>query len=384
MKSFENHALAPHTTLGIGGAARRYVEPCSRDELISAIENARKAGLPFFVLGGGSNTLIDDDGYEGVVIHLDMKGVSWSEDNRRTLVTAEAGAAFDDVVAESCKKGLGGIESLSGIPGTVGGALVQNIGAYGQELADVFVSAEVLDTDSMEVLTLSRNELKFAYRSTSLKCPQNQKIVLSVTLRLTPFDADDAVRVALEHGFKKIAVVPPKTACDMRERILETRRAKGMCYEAGDIDTHSVGSFFVNPVVSQEEASRLKGRETFLKSNVITSRIAIPTFPAEGGGVKLSAAWLIEQSGFTRGYRYQDAALSSKHCLAIINPGQATSASIIALANAIAQTVLMQFHVKLNPEIIYLAPQGVTPLPLKLDTEKDLSAALKKSALFHG
>jgi len=383
MQTYENHVLASHTTLGIGGPAKRYVEPESREELIEVLKSAKAENLPIFVLGSGSNTLIDDAGFSGVVIHLGMKNVSWEEAGRRTRVTIEAGALFDDVVAESCKRDLGGIESLSGIPGTAGGALVQNIGAYGQELSEVFVSAEVLDIESLSVVTLSKSDLEFAYRSTRLKTAENGLIVLSVTLSLSAFDADEAVKVALTHGFKKIALVPPKTASDMRRRVIETRKSKGMCYDPDDVDSHSVGSFFVNPVVSPEEASRLKGRDSFLVSNVVTSRNTMPTYPAENG-VKLSAAWLIEQSGFTKSYRHQNAALSSKHCLAIINPGKATSGDVISLANKIAQTVMVEFHVKLSPEIIYLSQNGVVPLPINLDSEKFFADAVRKSQTFHG
>ncbi len=383
MQTYENHELAPHTTLGIGGAAKRYVEPESREALLEALQTAKNENLPIFVLGSGSNTLIDDDGFSGMVIHLGMKSVSWEEAGRRTRVTIEAGAIFDEVVAESCARDLGGIESLSGIPGTAGGALVQNIGAYGQELSEVFVSAEVLDIESLSVFTLSKTDLEFAYRSTRLKTPENNLIVLSVTLALTAFDADEAVKVALSHGFKKIALVPPKTASDMRRRVLETRQSKGMCYDPEDVDSHSVGSFFVNPVVTHEEASRLKGRESFLVSNVVNSRNTMPTYPAENG-VKLSAAWLIEQSGFTKSYRYQNAALSSKHCLAIINPGKACSKDVIGLANKIAQTVMVEFHVKLTPEIVYLSKNGITPLPINLDSEKFFADAVRKSQTYHG
>ncbi len=379
MNVFENHPLAPHTTLHIGGKAKRYVEPQTRDELVQAVQMAHENEWPIFFLGGGSNTLIHDDGFDGLVIHLTNKGIEFTEDGQNTRVKIQAGEIFDDVVAATCAKNLGGIESLSGIPGSAGGAAVQNIGAYGQELSETFLEAEAFDTDTMTFATLSRSEMHYAYRHSALKSPNNHKLIVSVTLRLANFDPEKAVAVANEHGFKKIALMPPKTASDMRRRVLETRRTKGMCYDDNDVDTHSVGSFFVNPVVSQNEATRINSQQLIAMTNMSNDKKVMPMYPAEGG-VKLSAAWLIEQAGFSRGYRFEKAALSSKHCLALINPGDASAKNIVNLATRIAQTVFIKYRVELNPEIVYLTPDGITPLKFNFDISK-LASNVQNSAM---
>ncbi len=362
MLILENHRLSPYTTLGIGGEARYFASPNSCEELAEAIRYAHDNELRVFILGGGSNTLISDDGFDGLVIHPAMREISWEEADSegRILVHAAAGASFDDVVSEAVKRNLGGIESLSGIPGTAGGAVVQNIGAYGQELADTFVEAEAIDLESGDKIVLKKSDMAFGYRTTALKCATNTRIIVRITLSLRPFDPDLATRVATEHGFAKLALVPPKTAADMRRKILETRRSKGMCYDANDVDTHSVGSFFVNPVVSQNDATRLNS------AHIISNGKSIPMFPVDDG-VKLSAAWLIEQAGFSRGYHCDGAALSSRHCLAIINPGNAGSGNVIALANRLARTVAFKYQVRLVPEIVYLTRSGIAPIPLDFE-----------------
>lgn len=358
----ENHRLAPYTTLGIGGMARYFAAPQTDEALAEAIQYGRDNALPIFILGGGSNTLISDDGFDGLVIHPAMQDVVWenADADGTVIVRASAGVIFDALSHEAAQKNLGGIESLSGIPGTVGGAAVQNIGAYGQELADTFVEAEAIDLVSGDRIVLTHKDMRFGYRTTALKSADNTRLVVRVALRLRPFDPENATRVAVEHGFSKLTHVPPKTASDMRRRVLETRRKKGMCYDVQDVDTHSVGSFFVNPVVSQDDASRIQS------AHIIHGGQSIPMFPV-ANGVKLSAAWLIEQAGFSRGYRCDGAALSSRHCLAIINPGDAGSDNIIRLANRLARTVAFKYQIRLSPEVVYLAPDGISPLPLDFD-----------------
>ena len=358
----ENHRLSPYTTLGIGGKARYFASPSTKDELAEILRFAHDNELRCFILGGGSNTLISDDGFDGIVIHPVMKDVTWETPDADGYVNVhvDAGCTFDDVVSEAVKRDLAGIESMSGIPGSMGGAAVQNIGAYGQELADVFVEAEVVDLVTGETGVIKKADMAFGYRTTALKNAENTRLVVRVSLRLAPFDVDRAVRIAAEHGFAKLTLVPPKSAADMRRRVLETRRSKGMCYDVDDKDTHSVGSFFVNPVVSQNEASRINA------AHIQRHGKSMPMFSVEGG-VKLSAAWLIEQAGFSRGYSCDGAALSTRHCLAIINPGNAKSINVIALANRLARTVAFKFKVRLSPEVIYLTRTGIEPMPLDFD-----------------
>ncbi|MCL2325225.1 MAG: UDP-N-acetylmuramate dehydrogenase [Proteobacteria bacterium] len=352
--------LAEYTTLGIGGNARCFAEPATTDELLEALQYAKDEKLAVFILGGGSNLLIDSAGFDGLVIRPCMADAVWTtQANGCVHVSIGAGANFDDVVAMSCDKNLGGIEALSGIPGTAGGAAVQNIGAYGQEIADCFVSAQAIDCDSLEIVSLCRQDMAFGYRQTALKHASNRLVIVSITLELNPFDAQKASEACIAHGFKKLAATPPASARDLRERILETRRAKGMCYDKDVVDSHGVGSFFVNPVVSQGEATRINSAymQRFRKS--------VPTYQV-ADGIKLSAAWLIEEAGFSKGYIHKGAGISGLHSLAIINRQGATSTDVIELAQLIAKTVFRTFNIALEAEVIYLSRQGIAPLPLDL------------------
>ena len=355
----ENMPLARLTTFGIGGKARKYAAPASVDDLIEALTLAKSENAPVFILGAGSNTLINDDGFNGYVIHPMMQGVEYqTEADGSTLVTIEAGALFDEVVIESCRRNLGGIESLSGIPGSAGGSLVQNIGAYGQEISECFVKAKAVRLDDLEICELTAADMAFAYRSTSLKAAAPSHIILSFSLRLHPYDADAAAERCSAHGFRQIALHKPQNAMALRELVIETRRSKAMCYDAADFNTHGVGSFFVNPIVSSEDAQR------FNAASAIKYQKSIPSFPTEDGRVKLSAAWLIEKSGFNKGYCYKGASLSEKHCLAIVNRQNATAADIIEFANGIASYVYMAFRVELKPEVVYLGQNAIIPLPI--------------------
>ena len=352
MRIYENHALAPYTTMGIGGNARRFIEAESADDIVEALSMAEAENAPVFVLGAGSNLLICDAGFDGYVIHPVFKDAEWMEqEDGSVFVRIDAGAMFDDIAAESCRRNLGGIEALSGIPGSTGGSLVQNIGAYGQEISEVFISADAVDRKNRETVTLSTDDMKFAYRHTALKTHENPYIVTSVTIRLMPFDVDKAVERSAKHGFPRIAAHRPESASALRELVLETRRKKGMCYDENDVNTHSVGSFFVNPVLSEKDAQRHNA------ANIIKNQKPMPCFPFEGG-VKLSAAWLIEQSEFNRGFIHKGAALSALHCLAIVNRDHASCTDVLELAHIVIKGVFKHFRIELKPEVIYLGEHG--------------------------
>ena len=355
----EHYPLARLTTFGIGGIARKYAAPQSAESLIDVLTLAKSENAPVFILGAGSNTLINDEGFEGYVIHPAMKSVEWKEHaDGSVLVTIDAGASFDDVVCESCRRNLGGIESLSGIPGSAGGSLVQNIGAYGQEISESFVRARAIRLDNLEICDMSREDMAFSYRHTSLKTASPSHVIVSVTLRLQPYDVDAASERCIAHGFKQIALRRPQTAMALRELVIETRRSKAMCYDPADYNTHGVGSFFVNPTVSNEDAQRLNA------ASAIRYQKSIPCYPTDDGRMKLSAAWLIEKAGFNKGYCYKGVSLSEKHCLAIVNRKNATAADIIEFANGIASYVYMAFRIELQPEVVYLAQNSVAPLPI--------------------
>ena len=378
MRIVENEPLAQHTTMAIGGKAAKYVEAESLQDLIDALALAHGESMPVFILGAGSNTLIHDQGFHGYVIHPAFKQVEWMpQSDGSMLVRIDAGADFDSVVAESCLKNLAGIESLSGIPGSAGGSLVQNIGAYGQEISECFVSAQAVNIDDLSVLELQPHNMAFGYRKTALKIPDNPFVVTSVTLRLTPFDADAAARRCEKHGFKRMALTKPKTASDLRKLVLETRKSKAMCYDKDDYNTHGVGSFFVNPIVSNVEAQRLNA------ACIIKNQKPMPSFPAEDGKTKLSAAWLIESAGFNKGYCFKGASLSEYHCLAIVNRMNATCEDIVDFAKDIAKRVYLQFRIQLQPEVVYLTPQGIEPIPgISAEEAEVTGAPLRPNPLF--
>lgn len=376
MKTYTNHKLAPYTTMGIGGPAKKFIEAESVQDLCDALKIAKAESMPVFVLGAGSNTLIADAGFDGCVIHPTFHDVEWTNmGNGSVRVKIDAGANFDDVVAESCRKNLGGIEALSGIPGSAGGSLVQNIGAYGQEISESFVSAEAIDKNSGEKIELRREHLAFAYRQTSLKTADNPFIVISITLQLEPYDMEKASARCAEHGFKRIAMNKPKTADELRTLVIETRKSKAMCYDKNDYNTHGVGSFFVNPVVSCEDAQRLNA------ASIIKNHKPMPSYPAEGG-TKLSAAWLIENAGFNKGYGNKGAALSEMHCLAIVNRQNATCADVVEFAQDITKRVYLMFRVELKPEVIYLTQNGIAELTCATKEAELTGVAFRPNPLF--
>lgn len=356
MKIYDNHPIAPHTTMHIGGCAKKFIVADSQQDLYDALALAEAENERVFILGAGSNLLVSDEGFDGTVIHPAFDAVQWTpQDDGSTLVTIEAGAPFDDVVAESCRRNLGGIEALSGIPGSAGGSLVQNIGAYGQEISEVFVKANAVNRKTLDPIEIYPNAMAFQYRHTSLKTPDNLLILTSIVLRLKPFDASKAIARCQKHGFARIAAENPKTAQDLRNMILKTRRAKGMCYDENDFNTHSVGSFFINPVVSEKDAQRHNA------ANIIKNHKPMPSFPTPNG-VKLSAAWLIEQSELTKGFIHKGAALSAYHCLAIVNRQNATCADVLELSDIIRKAVFKCFRITLEPEVVYLTKTGIEHL----------------------
>lgn len=355
----ENENLSLHTTMKIGGSAKKFISVSSPDELVEALALAESENQRVFILGGGSNLLVSDAGFDGVVCEIAIPGIQWTtNDDGTTDVTVGAGVPFDDVARLSAMRNLSGIECMSGIPGRMGGGLVQNIGAYGQEIADVFVSAQAIHKQSFDTVTLSPKDCKFSYRHTALKTQDNPYVVTQVTLRLTPFNAEKAVQRCIERGFGRMVADAPKNADEMRQLVLKTRQTKGMCYDENDVQTHSVGSFFVNPILTEKDAQRHHA------AHIIRNQKPMPMHRVEVG-VKLSAAWLIEQSDFTRGFIHNGAALSAYHCLAIVNRGHASCADVLELAQLIVKGVFKRFHITLEPEVVYLSPTGIEPLPIE-------------------
>jgi len=309
--------LAPLTTLGIGGPAKFFVEAHSAKDVAEAASQDQ----PLLILAGGSNVLIADEGFPGLVVHLQLRGVTF--DNGR--ITAAAGETWDSIVAQAVAKNWAGIECLSGIPGSVGATPIQNVGAYGQDVSETIVSVEVFDRFSGTMKTLKNAECQFGYRTSRFK-KDDRFVVLSVTFKLTPGGAP-AVRYPELQKF----VGQAADLQQVRDAVITIRRRKGMVIDPADPDTRSDGSFFMNPIVPKEVAHDMPG------------------FPV-GDQIKLSAAWLIENAGFHKGFVHGNVGLSSKHTLAIINRGGGTAREVLELVRMIQAAVRAKFGVELHPE----------------------------------
>jgi UDP-N-acetylmuramate dehydrogenase len=337
--------LSGYTTMRVGGPATRFVSAESAEEVVEAVRAATDGLL---VLGGGSNLVIADKGYEGTVVQVANRGSKIdSLGDGRVALTVEAGEDWDAVVRQTVEAGLGGLECLSGIPGSVGATPVQNVGAYGVEIAQVLISVDLLDRASGEVRTLAAQELALGYRTSMLKNTE-RAVVLRVRFELADGGQSAPIRyteLARVLGVRQGKQVP---ATDARAAVLELRRGKGMVLDPDDHDTWSVGSFFTNPVVTDVE---LPGVLTRIAS-VVGQETPVPQYPAGVGTVKLSAAWLIERAGFAKGYPGNDApaTLSAKHTLALTNRGNATTDDILTLAREIRDGVHGRFGVTLQPE----------------------------------
>jgi UDP-N-acetylmuramate dehydrogenase len=336
--------LASRTTLGVGGSARWLATALDEAGVIEALEWGRHRHVPVLVLGGGSNVVVSDRGFDGLVIDIALRGIRCEERGGGVRLTVGSGEIWDDVVDYAVSRGLSGIECLSGIPGRVGATPIQNVGAYGQEVAETVVAVVAIARESGERETFSGEQCQFSYRSSIFKREQKDAwVITSVTFSLER-DRPPAIRYAeLE---RRLAGRLTPSLRDVRQAVLALRRSKGMVLDPADPDSRSVGSFFMNPIVDDGSLSDLIARA----SNRGIAREAIPAFPVTGGGTKLSAGWLIEHAGFEKGYRRGNVGLSAKHALAIVNCGGATAEAIRALAEEIQSAVREAFGVELEPE----------------------------------
>lgn len=340
----ENVALAPYTTFHIGGPARWFAEAASEEDLIEGLEFARERGLPVFVLGGGSNLLISDRGFPGLVLHVGLLGVERSQSGSNVRFSAAAGEAWDAFVATTVAADCSGIECLSGIPGSVGGTPVQNVGAYGQEVSDTITAVRLLDLESLQFVTFGNAECGFAYRQSVFNSTLAGRYIVT------------RVEFSLElHGRPSIQYEDLKRAIDGRDPSLEETRSavrtirarKGMVIVEGDPDCQSAGSFFRNPVVTAEKFESLAAEAGI-------SAGGIPHYPAPDEKVKIAAAWLLEQSGFHKGYAMGRAGISSRHTLALVNRGDARASDIAALRDRIIETVEGRFGIHLEMEPVWV------------------------------
>lgn len=338
--------LAELTTLRVGGEARELLSPATTDELISAAHGVWASGEPWLALGGGSNLVVADDGFDGTVIRVLTRGIERLEVSAHAILRVQAGEPWDAVVAHAVENGLSGIEALSGIPGSAGAAPIQNIGAYGQELSGALDSIEFLDAETGERERLTASELELGYRTSALKDSAERRgrrgIVLFLDLRLEANALSAPVAYDQLAAALGVAVGERVPLADARAAVLRLRASKGMVLDPADPDSVSAGSFFTNPIVGENFARGLP--------DAAPQWILDPDAPESP--VKLSAAWLIERAGVRRGFSLpgSGAAISSKHTLALVNMGGASAEDIVELARYVHLRVLNEFGVRLQPE----------------------------------
>jgi UDP-N-acetylmuramate dehydrogenase len=334
--------LAPHTTLRLGGPARRLVTAGSADEIAQSVRDASAGGQPTLVLGGGSNVVIADEGFAGTVILLRSRGVRVTErDGDAVTVRVAAGEPWDEVVAGAIDAGWSGLECLSGIPGAAGATPIQNVGAYGQEVAETITGVRVLDRLTDELGWVSPAQCRFGYRTSVFK-RSDRWVVLSVDFRLQRSPSSEPIRYAELADALGVPLGAHAPLAAVREAVLGLRAGKGMVLDPADPDTYSAGSFFTNPVLDGAAMAAMRERATGLGEP--------PSWPGTDGLVKVSAAWLIQRAGFVRGYGRQGVAISSKHTLALTNRGSGTTEALLELAREIRDGVHARFGVTLHPE----------------------------------
>ena len=331
-------SLSDLTTLRLGGPPARMVEARAEGELAELVRSAYE---PLLVLAGGSNVVVADQGFPGTVVRVLTRGVQ--RDGERLEV--QAGEPWDELVADCVARGLQGFECLSGIPGSTGATPIQNVGAYGQEVAETVESVRVLDRASGQIVELSAEQCGFRYRGSIFKY-RDRHVVLAVTFRLRESGVSGPLRYAELARTLGVPVGGSAPLADVREAVLALRRGKGMVIDPADPDSVSAGSFFTNPILDPGDFARLQTRTGEAGSP--------PAFPEPDGRIKTSAAWLIERSGFPRGYGDGRVGISTKHTLALVNRGGATTAELMALAREIAGGVRERFGVHLSPEPVLI------------------------------
>jgi UDP-N-acetylmuramate dehydrogenase len=336
--------LADFTTLRLGGPARGFVRAGTEDELIDAVRSADAAGEPVLILGGGSNLVVSDEGFDGTVVQVATRGVS--RDGGPGVLTVAAGEDWDAVVARSVAEGLAGLECLSGIPGLTGATPIQNVGAYGQEVAETITAVRVYDRVTGDVLDIPNERCDFGYRTSRFR-GAGRFVVLGVEFRLAVQVLSAPVRYAELAAALGVPVGGQAESAEARAAVIELRQRKGMVIDPADADTRSAGSFFVNPVL---DAPALAAVEAAARARC-GPQTRVPHFAAGDGLVKVPAAWLIEHAGFGKGYNPGDGArISAKHTLALVNAGTASTAALVALAREIRDGVRDAFGVSLAPE----------------------------------
>lgn len=327
--------LSNFTTLGVGGPATKIIHAKTEEELIAAVKTADESKTPLLILGGGSNVLISDSGFTGTVIRVETSGNSFEIDacSGGTL-TVSAGADWDEFVAFTIEKGLANLESLSGIPGTVGGAPIQNIGAYGHEVSEVIARVRTFDRKSKEVKTFTASECDFSYRNSIFKSDSERYVILDVTFQLRIGEASLPIGYAELANELGVEVGARAAIPKVRSAVLKLRSAKGMLINEG---INSAGSFFMNPILDKSASEKLPSDA--------------PRWPMNDGRVKTSAAWLMEHAGVSKGDQLAGAQISPKHVLALSNAGDATAKDLVELARIAQEKVRAKFGITLQTEV---------------------------------
>jgi len=331
-------ALSNFTTLKVGGPAQKIVHAHTEDELVEFVKAADKAGEQVLILGGGSNLLISDAGFAGTVIRVESKGNALDYDAcSGGMIEVSAGEDWDKFVALTIEKGFADLESLSGIPGTIGGAPIQNIGAYGHEVSETIARVKAYDRTKGEITTFTNEQCRFSYRNSVFKAEAGRYVILNVTFQLRKGEQSLPITYAELSKFLSINIGDRAPVVEVRKAVLQLRGRKGMLIDAGDVNSNSAGSFFVNPILNKEIADKLPADA--------------PRWPQTDGRVKTSAAWLMEHAGVSKGEKLAGAQISSKHVLALTNSGDATAGDIVELAKMARAKVFEKFGVKLEAEV---------------------------------
>lgn len=332
-------SLAEYTTLGLGGPARRFVRVESLENLREALASTEARG-PVLFLGGGSNLVIADAGVDGLTIQLGLRGIVEGGPGR---IAVQAGEPWESVVEYAVSRGWAGVECLSGIPGCAGSTPIQNVGAYGQEVAQVIAEVEALDLERGESVRLTADECEFAYRSSRFKRERDRWLVTRVHFQLRPGGEPTVVYRELQSALEG----QKPDLSTVRDTVLALRRRKSMVLDPSDPDTRSVGSFFTNPIVGAATAARVVAHA--VDAGIVADPSDVPSYAA-GARTKFPAAWLIERSGISKGMRRGNVAVSSKHTLALVHLGGGSTAELVSLAREIQDRVRDEFDVILEPE----------------------------------
>lgn len=353
-----DRSLAPLTTLELGGPAEYFIDITEPGELGEAITWAADSGVKVTILGGGSNVVVADEGVKGLVVRLSNRGIEVERSGEHMDLRVAAGEPWDGVVEQCVAEGWGGLECLSGIPGYAGATPIQNVGAYGQEVAQTLVGVRALNLSTQEITEFSRDECGFGYRTSVFRTDPGRFALISLHFRLL-IGGTPAVRYSELQKLLGRRTARP-TLLEVREAVLELRRSKSMVIETGDPNRRSVGSFFVNPVLIASDLNALVERA--VNAGALKEPDQIPRHEFDDGRFKVPAAWLIERAGFGRGFQRGAVGISSRHALALVHHGSGTCSELIELATEIQDRVRALFGVELRPEPVFLGFGSPTPM----------------------